>query len=88
MSEEPTVQTGPPLPAESGDVNYAFAALAGVAAAAVGAGLWYGFVVITDIIFGGVAIAMQELGEGHLRAVEAIADYEHAVGREIGRAHV
>ena len=58
MTEEQGISTGPPLPVESGDINYAMAAVAGVVAAAAGAGVWYGIVVATDTMLGIVAIGV------------------------------
>ena len=58
MSEGQPIQTGPPLPAESGDVNYALAAVAGVAAAAASAGIWFGIFYYTDTMLGIIAIGV------------------------------
>ena len=58
MTEEQSVNTGPPLPVESGDINYGMAAVAGAVAAAAGAGVWYGIVVATDTMLGIVAIGV------------------------------
>ena len=58
MSDDQTVYTGPPLAAESAETNYFLAALLGAAAAAVGAGVWYGLVVMTGMLVGYVAIGV------------------------------
>ncbi len=57
-SVDQTVNTGPPLAAESAETNYFLAAVLGVAAAAVGAGVWYGIVVMTGILVGWIAVGV------------------------------
>ena len=56
--EDQTVNTGPPLPAESAEINYFLAVLLGTAAAAVSAGVWYGLVVMTGWMIGYIAIGI------------------------------
>ena len=57
-SDDQTVNTGPPLAAESAETNYFLAAVLGVTAAAAGAGVWYGLVIMTEMMIGYVAIGI------------------------------
>lgn len=57
-SVDQTVNTGPPLAAESAETNYFLAAVLGVTAAAAGAGVWYGLVVMTNMMIGYVAVGI------------------------------
>lgn len=58
MSDEQTINTGPPSPIEAGEANFALGAVAGLAAAAAGAGAWYGVVIATDTQFGLIAVGI------------------------------
>ena len=53
-----SVQTGPPLPIGDSAVNFPMAVAAGLVAAAIGAGVWYWIVVLTDTVLGIVAIGV------------------------------
>jgi hypothetical protein len=53
-----SVQTGPPLPIGDSGVNFPMAIAAGLVAAAVGAGVWYWIVVLTDTMLGIIAIGV------------------------------
>lgn len=58
MSDEQNVQTGPPLPMGDSAVNFPMAVAAGLVAAAVGAGVWYGIVALTGWKVGFIAIGV------------------------------
>lgn len=56
--EKLTHQVGQAIEAQGRDINYSMALVGGLAGAALGAAVWWGFTVLTNIAFGLVAVVI------------------------------